>query len=96
MNIQPLNIVESTELWNIFLMLRAELKDADIPHRTMIRTRVEETVTHHLKQLQEDMKVSQNLSSSHITIFFLVRCLWDYSPKQWIFDLIQTVPLTWQ
>ena len=41
-----------------FLMLWAELKDSNIPHCTMIHTCVEEVVTQHLKQLQDDMKAS--------------------------------------
>ena len=53
-------------------MLWAELKDSDIPHHTMIRTHLEEILTDHLKQLQDDMKVSLNLTSSHITDFFLL------------------------
>ena len=59
MYIQSLNAVESIELRNIFLMLRAELKELDIPHHTTIRTCVEEVVEEHLKQLQADMEVSQ-------------------------------------
>lgn len=59
--VQPLNVVESTELRNIFLMLRAELKDSDIPHHTTIRARVKEVVAEHLEQLEADMKVSQYL-----------------------------------
>ena len=60
MYIQSLNAVESIELHNIFLMLRAELKESDIPHCTTIRTCVEEVVEEHLKQLQADMEVSQS------------------------------------
>ena len=41
-------------------MLRAELKESDIPHRTTIHTCVEEVVAEHLKQLQADMEVSQS------------------------------------
>ena len=44
-------------------MLRAELKDSDIPHRMTIRARLEEVVAEHLKQLQTDMEVSQYIPS---------------------------------
>lgn len=39
-------------------MLQQELNDSDIPHRTTIRTRVEEVVEEHLAQLKADMQVS--------------------------------------
>ncbi|KAJ7027234.1 hypothetical protein C8F04DRAFT_1399602 [Mycena alexandri] len=37
---QSINVVENQQLRAIFLMLRAELKDSDIPHRTKIRKRI--------------------------------------------------------
>ena len=38
-------------------MLRSELRESDIPHRTTIKKRVEEVLEEHLDQLQKDMKV---------------------------------------
>ena len=38
-------------------MLRAELKDSDILHRTTIKKRVEEVLTEHLDRLRSDMAV---------------------------------------
>ncbi|KAJ7836917.1 hypothetical protein B0H14DRAFT_3141636 [Mycena olivaceomarginata] len=45
---QSINVVENEQLRAIFLMLRAELKDSDIPHRTKIRKRVIEIWDEHL------------------------------------------------
>ncbi|PBK62342.1 hypothetical protein ARMSODRAFT_895744, partial [Armillaria solidipes] len=57
-NDQSFNVIESPELHRIFLMLREELTDADIPHRTQIRSRVMEIWEEHLKQLSREMQVS--------------------------------------
>ncbi len=39
-------------------MLREELTDGDIPHRTQLRERIMETWQEHLQQLSKDMSVS--------------------------------------
>ncbi|KAJ7708536.1 hypothetical protein B0H14DRAFT_2415342, partial [Mycena olivaceomarginata] len=54
---QSINVVENEQLRAIFLMLRAELKNSDIPHRTKIRKRVIEIWDEHLNTLQEEMAV---------------------------------------
>ncbi|KAJ7898286.1 hypothetical protein B0H14DRAFT_2332277, partial [Mycena olivaceomarginata] len=54
---QSINVVENEQLRAIFLMLRAELKDSDIPHRTKIRKRVIEIWDEHPNTLQEEMAV---------------------------------------
>jgi hypothetical protein len=41
-------------------MLQKELKDSDIPGRTTIRNHVDEVLTEHLRQLEKEMKVSNN------------------------------------
>ena len=41
-------------------MLREELKDSDIPHRTTIRKRIMEIWDEHLDILQDQMKVNFN------------------------------------
>lgn len=38
-------------------MLREELKDEDIPHRTQVRTRILEIWDEHLDRLADEMKV---------------------------------------
>lgn len=55
--LQSLNIIESPRLRKIFLMLRKELKESDIPGRTTIRNRIEKIYTQHLEELTEEMKV---------------------------------------
>ncbi|KAJ7030540.1 hypothetical protein C8F04DRAFT_961485, partial [Mycena alexandri] len=54
---QSINVVENQQLRAIFLMLRAELKDSDIPHRTKIRKRIIEVWDEHLNTLQREMGV---------------------------------------
>ncbi|TFK17888.1 hypothetical protein FA15DRAFT_604255, partial [Coprinopsis marcescibilis] len=55
---QSLNVIESQYLREIFLMLRSELKDKDIPHRSQIRDRVIETWGAHVEHLKGHIKVS--------------------------------------
>jgi len=40
-------------------MLREELKESDIPHRTTIWKRVEEVLSEHLDELEKEMAVRQ-------------------------------------
>ncbi|KAJ7704901.1 hypothetical protein B0H17DRAFT_1175431 [Mycena rosella] len=44
---QSINVVENKQLRAIFLMLRSELRDQDIPHRTTIRKRIIEVWDEH-------------------------------------------------
>lgn len=46
---------------NIFLMLRQELRDSDIPHQTALRSRIEEVFDLHFEQLGKEMVVSFHL-----------------------------------
>jgi hypothetical protein len=55
--VQSINIIESPRLRAIFLMLREELSDSDIPCRTTIRHRIEEVFEEHLCELEQEMKV---------------------------------------
>ncbi len=49
--------MESPRLKRIFLILRNELKESDIPGRTSIRDHIMDMYSQHLKKLTEDMKV---------------------------------------
>ncbi|PPQ71742.1 hypothetical protein CVT24_006506, partial [Panaeolus cyanescens] len=53
---QSINAIENTQLRSIFLMLRKELRNSDIPHRTTIRERVIARWEKHLKDLENEMK----------------------------------------
>lgn len=55
---QSINVIESPKLRAIFLMLRGDLKDSNIPHRTTIRNRIMEIWDEHLDMLQDQMKVN--------------------------------------
>ncbi|KIK02921.1 hypothetical protein K443DRAFT_5808 [Laccaria amethystina LaAM-08-1] len=55
-NDQSLNVVESPELHRIFVMLREELCDSDIPHRSKMRDRIMEVYKEHLEVLKSDME----------------------------------------
>ena len=59
---QSLNVVESPELRRIFLMLREELCDSDIPHRSRMRDCVMEVYKEHLAMLESDMEVRSSHS----------------------------------
>ena len=50
-------MVESPQLRQIFLMLRKELRESDIPGRTTIRKRIEEVYEEHLEKLRGEMEV---------------------------------------
>lgn len=54
---QSINVVENEQLRAIFLMLRAELTDSDIPHRTKIRKRIIEVWDDHLNSLESELGV---------------------------------------
>jgi hypothetical protein len=54
---QSINVVESPQLRAIFLMLRDELKESDIPHRTSFRERILDAWNVYLDKLQEEMAV---------------------------------------
>jgi hypothetical protein len=56
--LQSINIVESPRLRKIFLLLRKELKESDIPSRSTMRTRIEQAYDEHMKQLEEEMAVN--------------------------------------
>jgi hypothetical protein len=51
-------VIENPQLRAIFMLLRQELKDSDIPHRTHIRDRIMKMWDSHLEQLQSDMEVA--------------------------------------
>ena len=55
--IQPLNVIESSRLKKIFLLLHQELKESDIPGRTTMRNKVEKRLQDLLKKLEEEMAV---------------------------------------
>ncbi|KAJ6540365.1 hypothetical protein B0H19DRAFT_959772, partial [Mycena capillaripes] len=52
---QSINVIENEQLRNIFLLLRSELRDSDIPHRTKIRKRIIEVWDEHLAHLESEM-----------------------------------------
>lgn len=52
-------MIESPELRKVFLLLRKELRDSDIPHHTTIRTRVDEVLQEHLASLEKEMAVRE-------------------------------------
>ena len=51
--------MESPRLKKIFLLLREELKESDIPSRATMRTRIEQVYDEYMKQLEGEMAVNQ-------------------------------------
>ena len=62
---QSLNVIESPELRRIFLMLREELRDSDIPHRSKMRDCIMEVFMEHIETLKSDMEVRSHHSWAH-------------------------------
>ena len=54
-------------------MLRAELKDSDIPHRTKIRKRIMEIWDEHLNTLQQEMAVRECLYFAVVITYIIIR-----------------------
>jgi hypothetical protein len=54
---QSINIIESPRLKKIFLLLRQELKESDIPSRSTLRNRIDQAYEAHMKELEEEMAV---------------------------------------
>jgi hypothetical protein len=52
---QAINVIESPRLRKIFLLLREELKESDIPSRSTIRNHIEEVFEEHMAELEEEM-----------------------------------------
>ena len=59
--LQSINVIESPQLRAIFLMLREELKDSDIPHHTNLHEQILNAWNDHLDKLQEDMAVHSHV-----------------------------------
>lgn len=57
-------------------MLRAELKDSDIPHRTTLRTRILERLNEYFEALKKEMAVRDILFLC-LFILILVDCISD-------------------
>ena len=55
---QSIKIVESPHLQKVFLLLREELHEADIPGRAALRNCIMNRFSENIEMLPEDMKVS--------------------------------------
>jgi hypothetical protein len=88
--IQSLNVIESPRLRKIFLLLRQELKESDIPGRMAIRNRIQKAYEDYLKQLKEEMKVSKSFYFGlKILIKLVCRTQWEKYPSPQMHGLIQ-------
>ena len=63
-------MVESPQLRQIFLMLRKELRESDIPGRTTIRKRIEEVYEEHLEKLRGEMEVRLYALTFHCYVHY--------------------------
>lgn len=83
-------------------MLREELRDQDIPHRSTLRKRIEEIFDEHLIGLERQMSVSwpaqlifvYNMSISNLCLHR--RKLSEKSRLQWICGLILICLRSWR
>jgi hypothetical protein len=62
---QSLNVIECPELRSIFLMLREELQDSDIPHRATIRRRIMQLWGEQLNRVADEMAVCSQYTYTH-------------------------------
>ncbi len=69
---QSINVIECPQLRQIFLMLREDLTDADIPHRTYIRKCVIETWEKYIATLKSEMEVSLFLPAMYYCMGFTI------------------------
>jgi hypothetical protein len=77
---QSLNVVESPRLKKIFLMLKKDLREQDIPGHTTIRVRIDKLAEDHLKELEEEMKVSSLLA---VVVWVSAEVLIHYVAISW-------------
>jgi hypothetical protein len=56
-NIKAINVIESPHLRKIFLLLRKDLTEVEIPGRTRIREHVDKVYKEYLQKLEEELKV---------------------------------------
>lgn len=86
-----MNAIESPELRSIFLMLRDDLEDRDIPKRTTLSRRLDEVFEEHLVQLEQDITVTFTYNIfNNILTNDNNRNLVEKFPLQWICGQIQT------
>jgi len=84
--------MESTEFRNLLLLLREDLQDKDIPHRTTMTKRIMELSKEQTKHLSSQMLVSSDLLFIFelINLYFFSRVPWERSPLPWICGLTLT------
>lgn len=57
-----MNILENKTFRSLLLLLRSDLQDSDIPHRTFLRTRILSNWEKHLSDLRNEMNVRYQLT----------------------------------
>jgi hypothetical protein len=67
---QSLNVIECPELRSIFLMLREELQDSDIPHRATIRRRIMQLWGEQLNRVADEMAVCSQCTHTLPSLIF--------------------------
>jgi hypothetical protein len=77
--------MESTEFRNLLLLLREDLQDKDIPHRTTMTKRIMELSKEQTKHLSSQMLVSSDLLFIFelINFYFFSKVPWERSPLPW-------------
>ena len=93
--LKSINVIESPHLRKIFLLLRKELRESDIPGHTSIRMQIGHTFKAYLKQLEDDMKVYMIFLIVLDIYFIFHRHLLARSHLQMIVGQIQIKTLLW-
>ncbi|KAJ6537037.1 hypothetical protein B0H19DRAFT_1317438 [Mycena capillaripes] len=94
---QFINVIENKHLRNLFLMLREDLRDSDIPHRSIIRNPIMELLDEHLDQIEADIAVC-NPSKLYVMTYPLqtMRRQSGRCRRPWIYGQIKGSDPSWQ
>ncbi|KAF9537664.1 hypothetical protein CPC08DRAFT_597493, partial [Agrocybe pediades] len=65
---QSINVIESPYLRRVFMLLRKDLKESDIPHRTAIRNHIKEIWDDYILSLGQEIRVPFLYILDRITI----------------------------
>lgn len=88
-------MIENPHLRAIFLMLRQDLKDSDIPHRTTLWTQITEIWKEQLELLESEMEVSPSFFLIATLIIRFLRTHLAKSHLRWIYGLTLIYHHSW-
>jgi hypothetical protein len=79
---QSINVIENREFRDLLLLLREDLKDSDIPHRTKVRQAIVEAWVIYINALKAELAVREPVILYLIVMLTILRLLWVLSTLQ--------------